>query len=178
MKNPITYLILLSVILLGTTLIAYRAYKHEKENAVTWQNNAIALVEDIATYRINDSLNAVKVQGLNLEINDLKKLNSNLYSDIEVLKVKNRNLSGIIQSITTTTGSNSDTIYVPIKTDTIGNRIANLSYKDSYFSLTTKLQVEPEKVAILPESLRYTYTDTLTFATSIKYKRFWYTFCL
>jgi len=92
-------MLIISLIILAFVLTNNRSTK-EENNRLT--NNQSVLYSKYKTYKTNDSLNAIKVSALSLNLNELKENEQLLIKDIKSLKTRLKNVKSITQVITQT----------------------------------------------------------------------------
>lgn len=148
--------------------------KLRNENAIQTEN-VYALSNTVKRYIVDDSLNAVKIQGLTLSLNDLKQVNSKLYDNIKKLDVKNKNLESIVAIYQQQITNNKDSVRVEtivVKGIVKDTTIQRFEWHNDW----NRIRCEIQNNTILPGKLQLNSRDSIYFATQIKYKRYWYTF--
>lgn len=144
--------------------------KLRNENAIQTEN-VYALSNTVKRYIVDDSLKAVKIQGLTLSLNDLKQVNGKLYDNIKKLDVKNKNLESVVALYQQQITNNKDSV-----------RVETIVVKDTtiqrfeWHNDWNRIRCEIQNNTILPGKLQLNSRDSIYFATQIKYKRYWYTF--
>jgi hypothetical protein len=90
-------IILLIVLLLTLVYIFYseRRIKSLESERDRYSRNTEALLTDIETFKVRDSLNAAKVKGLELSLKEFERYRAEDASLIKQLKAKNRDLEAI-----------------------------------------------------------------------------------
>ena len=168
-----TKVILLSIIVacIGIFIaLVKQNIKLRNENAIQTEN-VYALSNTVKRYIVDDSLKAVKIQGLTLSLNDLKQVNSKLYDNIKKLDVKNKNLESVVALYQQQITNNKDSV-----------RVETIVVKDTtiqrfeWYNDWNQIRCEIQNNTILPGKLQLNSRDSIYFATQIKYKRYWYTF--
>ena len=168
-----TKVILLSIIVacIGIFIaLVKQNIKLRNENAIQTEN-VYALSNTVKRYIVDDSLKAVKIQGLTLSLNDLKQVNSKLYDNIKKLDVKNKNLESVVALYQQQITNNKDSV-----------RVETIVVKDTtiqrfeWYNDWNRIRCEIQNNTILPGKLQLNSRDSIYFATQIKYKRYWYTF--
>nr|DAP15730.1 MAG TPA: hypothetical protein [Caudoviricetes sp.] len=101
------YIYLIAVValigLIVANCIGWRLASRYKQKESMQRANVGALMQSVERYKVNDSLNAVRVHGLTLTIEDLKKYRPD---DVELAKemdVKNKHLGSVTHMNTRTT---------------------------------------------------------------------------
>lgn len=160
------YLFLLIGILGLTIVLQQRALTYQKKEKLRFKNNTEALLKDVQFYRTSDSLNAAQVQQLELTKSELKKWLDDKQDEINKLKIKNRDLSHVAETHTSTTAVVETVVYDTIlKMDSILIPSKCFDFDDNYISLhgcisETKFQ---GNLCII---------DTLFITETVKRKRF------
>ena len=144
---------------------------HYKDREAAQRANVGVLMQDVERYKVDDSLNAVRVHGLSLTIDDLKRYRAEDANLIKKLSAKSKDV-GSVSSMTTQTVTRvktqikdsirylpSDTVY---KTDTL----KCIKVSDKWFSLDGCIN----NVGAFDGVLK-TY-DCLKIVETVKYKRF------
>lgn len=157
--------------LIVANCIGWRLASRYKQKESMQRANVGALMQSVERYKVNDSLNAVRVHGLTLTIEDLKKYRPD---DVELSKemgVKNKHLGSVTRMNTRTTARivtrvrdsivyiHGDTIY---KIDTL----RCLSAANKWFWLDGCINNKGQFVGTLQ-----TY-DKLRIIEEVRYKRF------
>lgn len=168
-----TKVILLSIIVACAGIfiaLVKQNVKLRNENAIQTEN-VYALSNTVKRYIVDDSLKAVKIQGLTLSLNDLKQVNSKLYDNIKKLDVKNKNLESVVALYQQQITNNKDSVRVEtiVAKDTTIQRF-------EWHNDWNRIRCEIQNNTILPGKLQLNSRDSIYFATQIKYKRYWYTF--
>lgn len=171
-----TKVILLSIIVACVGIfiaLVKQNIKLRNENAIQTEN-VYALSNTVKRYIVDDSLNAVKIQGLTLSLNDLKQVNSKLYDNIKKLDVKNKNLESVVAIYQQQITNNKDSVRVEtiVVNDTRDTTIQRFEWHNDW----NRIRCEIQNNTILPGKLQLNSRDSIYFATQIKYKRYWYTF--
>lgn len=172
-----TKVILLSIIVACAGIfiaLVKQNVKLRNENAIQTEN-VYALSNTVKRYIVDDSLKAVKIQGLTLSLNDLKQVNSKLYDNIKKLDVKNKNLESIVAIYQQQITNNKDSVRVEtivVKGIVNDTTIQRFEWHNDW----NRIRCEIQNNTILPGKLQLNSRDSIYFATQIKYKRYWYTF--
>ena len=172
-----TKVILLSIIVACVGIfiaLVKQNVKLRNENAIQTEN-VYALSNTVKRYIVDDSLNAVKIQGLTLSLNDLKQVNSKLYDNIKKLDVKNKNLESVVAIYQQQITNNKDSVRVEtivVKGIVNDTTIQRFEWHNDW----NRIRCEIQNNTILPGKLQLNSRDSIYFATQIKYKRYWYTF--
>lgn len=172
-----TKVILLSIIVACVGLfiaLVKQNIKLRNENAIQTEN-VYALSNTVKRYIVDDSLKAVKIQGLTLSLNDLKQVNGKLYDNIKKLDVKNKNLESIVAIYQQQITNNKDSVRVEtivVKGIVNDTTIQRFEWHNDW----NRIRCEIQNNTILPGKLQLNSRDSIYFATQIKYKRYWYTF--
>lgn len=176
-----TKVILLSIIVACVGIfiaLVKQNIKLRNENAIQTEN-VYALSNTVKRYIVDDSLKAVKIQGLTLSLNDLKQVNSKLYDNIKKLDVKNKNLESVVALYQQQITNNKDSVRVEtIVVKGIVKGIVNDTtiQRFEWHNDWNRIRCEIQNNTILPGKLQLNSRDSIYFATQIKYKRYWYTF--
>lgn len=88
--------------LLVANCIGWRKASHYKDREAAQRANVGVLMQDVERYKVDDSLNAVRVHGLSLTIDDLKRYRAEDASLIKKLSAKSKDV-GSVSSMTTQT---------------------------------------------------------------------------
>lgn len=89
------FLFIVFVGLLISALVFYNQMQQAKAERDRYMHNQTTLLTDIETYRVRDSLNAAKVQSLELSVKEYKRFRAEDAALIKDLQVRNRDLSAI-----------------------------------------------------------------------------------
>lgn len=132
-----------------------------------YKGNTETLLSDVEQYRVRDSLNAARVQSLELTIQEYKRFRSEDAALIQSLKTKNRDLTAVnktqSQTIIDLMATPKDTVL--IIRDTIQIPAVSVHCGDPWFDFNGLLTDE-QFTGIL------TNRDSLVLAETVKYKRF------
>lgn len=167
------YIALAFVVLLGVIGWQFTALKKVKEERDIYKNNTTTLLNDVITYKIKDSLNAIQVGELSLRLSEFKKYRSEDAELIKSLQIKNRDLQGVskaqLQTIYKLQGQVRDSIvYVKGDTETIirTDTLRCLTIKDKWFDLHGCINKQNAF------SGNFESRDSLIYVETVKYKRF------
>lgn len=165
------FAVLVIIGLVVANCIGWKLADRYRQKESMQRANVGALMQDVEHYRVNDSLNAVRVHGLTLTIADLKRYRAENAELINKLGVKDKHAGGITDMRTRTITRidtrvrdsivylHGDTVY---KTDTL--RCLNASTK--WYLLDGCINNRGRFIGTLQ-----TY-DRLRIIETIKYKRF------
>lgn len=121
---------------------------------------------DVETFRVRDSLNAAKVQGLELTLSEFKRFRADDAALIKDLQIKNRNLAAInktqAETIIRLSATGRDTVIIR---DSIPVPAMTFHCGDEWFDFDGLL-VDRQMTGKLANR------DILTLVESVKYKRF------
>lgn len=136
MKNKLLIILIAIIGILLTGLIGVgKLYQREHNERIRTEGNQTALLTDIEHFKTADSLNAVKIQTLELTRKELEQSNIGFQETIDKLNIKNKRLLSLTQVSTETkiefkTIRKDSLIYVPGKDSLV--KIECLEYKDPY----------------------------------------------
>lgn len=131
--------------------------------------NTTSLLTSVEQYKVADSLNAVKVHGLNLQLSEYERYRARDQALIEELRVKNKNLHQIVstnvETINQLKGDVRDTVIYVIDKDTV--------YLDTKVIEVDQPWVQMSGVIQDNEFVGTVRTiDSLIITEQIQYKRF------
>ena len=168
-KYVIITIVLLAIAAACTILRQHTLINKIKEEREVYRMNTEALMKDVTSYKVSDSLNAAKVCALKLTIEEYKKYRAADAATINALKVKHRDLqSATTASLVTSgqiTGVIKDSTYIP-PDSTVVKTIRCVDITDKWFSLKG---CEDEKGKFNGE---YISRDSLIIVATVQYKRF------
>jgi len=160
-----------AVALVGAIIWMGLSLKDARKERDRYHRNSDALLSEIDTYKTKDSLNAARVQGLELKMSEYKKFMAEDAKLIASLKTKVKDLDRVVKS-------QNQTIYqlhsVPVDTvivykDTVGNEIKEearaVHCGDAWYDfdgVITKTSFTGKMES----------RDSIVIAESIEYKRF------
>jgi hypothetical protein len=130
----------ITILLLLTTSTLSFFYQRERTERLRTEGNQTALLNGIVHYKTSDSLNAVKIQTLELTQKELKAHEKNLVSTIEQQGIKIKRIESVTQVKTESKAEfkaskkDSTIIYLPGNDSII--HLNCLEYKDSFISFT------------------------------------------
>lgn len=131
-----------------------------------YRNNSVALLGDVQQYRVRDSLNAARVQSMELTIKEFQRFRADDAQLIRELTARNRDLAAVnktqSQTIIDLKAMPRDTFIIR---DTIPIPAAAVHCGDAWFDFNGLL-TEKEFTGTL------TNRDSLVVAESVQYKRF------
>ena len=161
--------IIIAILVLGIVcFLQYRHIGHLRTETYTYKQNMNTLMQDVGRYRTSDSLNAVKVSTLTLELREMESYRAKDMQLIESLQVKKRELERItsmqMQTIANIKGQVKDSIVYrdkiirdTIKALDVSNEWIDLHgvvYNDGVFDGTLEVR------------------DSLTVVETVRYRRF------
>lgn len=167
MKTKIIIIYLVAIILAAMPYIILKKYM--KENKIL-NNNQETLLTENKKFKVNDSLNAMKVSMLQLSI---KELNAYRYEDaklIDNLKISNSELKQVISINTETIKKLKLNLNDSIIKDTITNIIDTLkcfSYSDKWIDISGC--IDNDTIQIVNKN-----RESLKAIESLKRKKFWF----
>lgn len=131
-----------------------------------YRNNTETLLSDVETYRVRDSLNAARVQSLELTVKEFERFRANDAALIKQLKARNRDLAAVNKTQSQTI---IDLLAIPRDTmiirDSIPIPAVAVHCGDAWFDFDGLL-TEKEFTGTL------TNRDSLIVAETVQYKRF------
>lgn len=131
-----------------------------------YRNNTETLLSDVETYRVRDSLNAARVQSLELTVKEFERFRADDAALIKQLKARNRDLSAVNKTQSQTI---IDLLAVPRDTvivrDSIPIHAISVHCGDAWFDFDGLL-TEKEFTGTLANR------DSLLIAETVRYKRF------
>lgn len=146
----------------------YRDISILKREANRYKENTKTLMQDVGRYRTSDSLNAVKVSTLTLELRELESYRAKDMQLIESLQVKKRELERItsmqMQTIANIKGQVKDSIIY--RDRIIRDTIKALSVSDEWIDLHGELYNDGSFSGTLE------VRDSLTVVETVRYRRF------
>lgn len=168
-KYVIVTIVLLAIAAACTILRQHALINKIKEEREVYRMNTEALLKDVTSYKVSDSLNAAKVSALKLTLEEYKKYRADDAATISALKVKHRDLqSATTASLVTSgqiTGIIHDSIYIQPDCTAV-KTIRCVDITDNWFSLKG---CEDEKGQFNGE---YISRDSLIIVATVQYKRF------
>lgn len=146
----------------------YRDISILKSEANRYKENTKTLMQDVGRYRTSDSLNAVKVSTLTLELRELESYRAKDMQLIESLQVKKRELERItsmqMQTIANIKGQVKDSIIY--RDIIIRDTIKALSVSDEWIDLHGEIYNDGSFSGTLE------VRDSLTVVETVRYRRF------
>ena len=144
----------------------YNRIKRLEQECARHERNTETLMGDVETFRVRDSLNAAKVQGLELTLSEFKRFRADDAALIKDLQIKNRNLAAInktqAETIIRLSATGRDTVLIR---DSIPVPAMTFHCGDKWFDFDGLL-VDRQITGKLANR------DILTLVESVKYKRF------
>jgi len=96
MKKYITIAIVALIVLMSIQIVVQdRKIERLTDDVERYRNNTETLLSDVQTYKVRDSLNAAKVQSLELTQKEFEKYRADDAALIRELKAKNRDLTAV-----------------------------------------------------------------------------------
>ena len=168
--------LLLDMTILAIMLFVFiEAYTNKKHEKTIWKQNTEAALSEIETYKINDSIQAVKINGLIMSLNDAEIMNKNLVDQVKHLNLKNNELSALIAIQQEQLLQNPDTIYVTVTPpiDTTARQL-NVSYNDKWIDVKIRIDDYGDKAFVPPSGLQLQSRDSVYAVPTIKWKGCWF----
>lgn len=168
MKDSTKYIIVFVIlaVLVGANVFQFKKNERLSAERDRYARNTDALMMDIETYKINDSLNAAKTQALELTINEYKKYRAEDVALIKKLKTANRELSSVLTSQTQTLielgSAPKDTVIIR---DSVKIGAKLLHCGDAWYDFDGLLTEKEFTGNVIVR-------DSLLVAETVKYKRF------
>lgn len=162
-----------SISLALSTLYYSRGLIKENKRLLANQEILIAKNTDITNtyqaYKVSDSLKALKVQELQLTLNEYKKYRTSDLQLIKQLRVKNSNLQKVITAQTETINDISAELNSHVQADTTNrlDTIKYFSYKSKWVDVSGQFYITGDSIA-----LRVKNRESLKVFETIIYKRF------
>lgn len=159
------------VCLVVANCIGWNKASHYKDREAAQRANVGVLMQDVERYKVDDSLNAVRVRGLSLTIDDLKRYRAEDASLIKKLSAKSKDV-GSVSSMTTQTVTRIKTqirdsiIYFPGDTVYKVDTLKCLHVSDKWYTLDGCINSKGGFDGLLK-----TY-DQIKVIETVKYKRF------
>lgn len=154
--------------LVAVCYFQYRSINSLKSEANRYKENTKTLMQDVGRYRTSDSLNAVKVSTLTLELREMESYRAKDMQLIESLQVKKRELERItsmqMQTIANIKGQVKDSIIYRDKI--IRDTIKALSVSDEWIDLHGVVYDDGAFDGTLE------VRDSLTVVETVRYRRF------
>lgn len=163
------YLILAAALLLAAIAVVWTGKKIDRltDERDRYRNNTETLLSDVEQYRVRDSLNAARVESLELTVKEYERFRAEDAALIKQLKARNRDLAAVnktqSETIINLQAIPKDTVIVV--RDSIRVPAVSVHCGDAWFDFDGVLTAE-----------RFTGTlsnrDSLILAETVKYKRF------
>lgn len=154
--------------LVAVCYFQYRSINSLKSETNRYKENTKTLMQDVGRYRTSDSLNAVKVSTLTLELREMESYRAKDMRLIESLQVKKRELERItsmqMQTIANIKGQVKDSIVYRDKI--IRDTIKALSVSDEWIDLHGVVYDDGAFDGTLE------VRDSLTVVETVRYRRF------
>lgn len=132
-----------------------------------YRHNTVVLMQDVKAYRTKDSLNAVRLESLNLKLKEFKKYRADDAELIKSLRLRNRDLQSVVSAQSRTIiemGSPvRDTVLV---SDSSRTHAKAITYRSKWIDLDGIIDTSDMF------KCRITSRDSLLVVSSVKYKRF------
>lgn len=172
MKNFV--IIIAMCVLAGCTALFSHLWWTQKSDKEILKQNCSSLTSQVEYYKVNDSIQVTKINGLVLSLNDAENYNRSLVAKLNNMKIKNMELASLVEIKEQQLAQNPDTVYANIvpPTDTT-RRELNVLYKDAWTTANIKIQDDKDRAWINPGDMSYSTIDTITMANKIKYKGWW-----
>lgn len=132
------------------------------------KSNEATLLSNAETYRVNDSLSAMRVSQLQLSLSQFEKYRAEDQALIKALRVDNKGLQDVITSVTETNRRLQLKLKDSLRVDTITRYIDTLkcfSFKDSWTALSGCFHKDTTTFSIQN-------IDSLISVTNVERKRF------
>lgn len=155
------------IAVLTTITVQHRRIERLTAERDRYKGNAETLFSDVETYKVRDSLNAARVQGLELTVKEYQKFRAEDAALVKELTIKNRDLSAInktqAETIIELRAAAKDTVIIR---DSVPVPAMALHCGDAWFDFDGLL-ADGEFTGTLSNR------DSLVLAESVRYKRFW-----
>lgn len=163
-KFIVVFVVLASLVAaLGLQDRRMRALTHERDK---YQRNTEALLTDVETFKVRDSLNAAKVMGLELSLKEFERYRAEDAALIKQLKAKNRDLQAIsatqTQTIMELSAAPKDTVVIR---DSVKIPALLLHCGDAWYDFDGLLANNEFTGTMVSR-------DSLLVSESVRYKRF------
>ena len=168
MKTWVKFAVLAVVIIAAAISVVWadRTINRLTAERDKYRNNTETLLPDVETYRVRDSLNAARVQSLELSVSEFERFRADDAKLIRELKAKNRDLAAVnktqSQTIIDLRATPRDTTIIR---DTIQIPAIAVHCGDAWFDFDGLLTAQ-EFTGTLANR------DSLVVAESVQYKRF------
>lgn len=162
-------ILILSIVFIFLSIGIYSIYglwQTEKYKRKEAERNITALVSNMETYKTDNGELVTKIQGLELNSNNLEQVQSKLYNEISGLKLNLKNALSVTEVNIEDKFANPDTIQPSIKNDSV----LKFEYKDKW----RYVGVEIKNNKINPNNLVTQMTDSLFCVPVIVYKGWWF----
>lgn len=155
------------IAVLTTITVQHRRIERLTAERDRYKGNAETLFSDVETYKVRDSLNAARVQGLELTVKEYQRFRAEDAALVKELTIKNRGLSAInkaqAETIIELRAAAKDTVIIR---DSVPVPAMALHCGDAWFDFDGLL-ADGEFTGTLSNR------DSLVLAESVRYKRFW-----
>lgn len=168
--------LLLVITILAILLVVFiNAYTNQKHEKTIWKQNTESALSEMEVYKINDSIQAVKIDGLVMSLNDAEIMNKKLVDQVKQLNVKNNELSALIAIQQEQLLQNPDTVYVEVTppTDTTARQL-NVAYNDKWIDAKIRIDDYGDKALVPPSGLQWQSRDSVYAVPTIKWKGCWF----
>ena len=176
MKKVIIKIASIAIAVLALMLAFHKMHKLKEENTRLLSNQEILLTQkqtvmaESQTYKVSDSLNAVKVSELQFTLKEYKKYRAQNLQLIERLNIKKSDLQKVIDSQTETINSLSTKLNDSIRIDTIANTADTLkcfNYKSKWTDVSGCINLKHDSI-----NLQIKNRESLKIVETVIYKRF------
>lgn len=165
-------LYLISLIIIIIVIISNNALKNENKRLLSNQDLLVSrnnvLVQEIKSYKVADSLNAIKVEALRLTLSEYKKYRFDDLALIKQLQIDRRDLQNVIkmqsETIDSLVTSLHDTIII---SNELIDTVKKFSYKSEWTDIYGIIDNNFNTIAISINN-----RESLIIVESVKYKRF------
>lgn len=168
----IKILVALGVIIL-LLLNAFAIQKLQQENKRLTSNQEILLMQDALKenqYRVNDSLSAIKINELQLSLNEYKNYRHEDSQLINKLNISTSTLQKIITTQTQTINNLKTQVHETIRLDTITNTIDTIkcfNYVSNWLNISGCIDKDSVDIQVINK-------ESLLITESLQKKKFWF----
>ncbi len=164
--SRLTIEIIVSIAFLVFSSLSIRSCNRHKAESQRWEQNTIALSSDIEHYKTESGKSATVAQGLQLSLNSLEDINSELYAELEDTRVKLKNAQSVIKVVTDTEYINGDTVFVDKHEGSLV-----LDHTEPWVHIYANVDIDAG--LIKPSDLRVELPNEITLITETITKRRW-----